>query len=123
MKAVLGVAIGIGLASYAGGRGVLGGGRVPEGGGVWAWLPPVLASLGVASLLSGPPPWSPEVDASTAMAVGAALGLALYIATRIFFVIGGRGDLPRRFSIVLFKRQGGVPLGVGLLLSSGRRGA
>src|SRR3990172_6382570 len=112
MKVLLAAVIGIGLESYAWWR-------VSKGASVWAWMTPVLASLGVASLLAGPPPWSPEVEASTAMAVGAAIGLALYVATRIFFVIAGRWDPLRGHSVAMYERQGGISLGVALVLSIG----
>jgi len=112
MKVLLAAVIGIALESYAWWR-------VSKGASVWAWMTPVLASLGVASLIAGPPPWSPEVDASTALAVGTAIGLALYVATRIFFVIAGRWDLLRRHSIAMYERQGGLSLGVALVLSIG----
>jgi membrane protease YdiL (CAAX protease family) len=112
MDPLLAAAIGLGLESYAWWR-------VSGGASVWLWMTPVLASLGVASILAGPPPWSPEVTASTALAVGTGLGLALYVATRIFFVIAGRWELLRRHSLAMYERQGGLSMGVALLLSIG----
>jgi membrane protease YdiL (CAAX protease family) len=91
--------------------------RVSKGGSVWLWLTPVLALLGVAALIAGPPPLSPEVDASTAIPVGLAIGIALYVATRVFFLIAGRWDLLRRHSVAMYERQGGLSLGVALALS------
>src|SRR3990172_185989 len=109
MKTALAV-IGIGLESCAWWR-------VSKGGSVWAWLTPVLAGLGVAALIAGPPPLSPEVDAAVAIPVGLAIGIALYVATRVFFLIAGRWDLLRRHSIAMYRRQGGLSLGVALALS------
>ena len=91
--------------------------RVSKGGSVWAWLTPTLAALGVAGLIAGPPPFSPEVDAATAIPVGVALGVALFLATRVFFLIAGRWDLLRRHSEAMYRRQGGLSLSVALILS------
>jgi len=109
MKGALAV-IGIGLEAMAWRR-------VSKGGSVWAWLTPVLAGLGIAALIAGPPPLSPEVDAALAIPVGLAIGLALYVATRVFFLIAGRWDLLRRHSIAMYQRQGGLSLGLALVLS------
>jgi membrane protease YdiL (CAAX protease family) len=109
MKGVLAV-IGIGLEAMAWWR-------VSKGGSVWAWLTPVLAGLGVAALIAGPPPLSPEVDAAVALPVGLAVGVALYVGTRVFFLMAGRWDLLRRHSLAMYQRQGGLSLGVALALS------
>jgi len=110
MKAALAV-VGVALESY-------GWWRVSEGGSVWRWMTPILASLGLAALIAGPPPLSPEVDAAEAIAVGLGLGVALYVATRIFFLlVAGRWELLRRHSIAMYRRQGGLSLSLALVLS------
>lgn len=110
MKAALAV-VGIALQSYAWWR-------VSKGGSVWIWMTPVLACLGVAALIAGPPPLSPEVDAGIAFGVGLAVGAALYVATRVFFMlVAGRWALLRRHSAAMYRRQGGISLGLALVLS------
>ena len=109
MKAALAV-VGIGLESYAWWR-------VSSGGSVWAWMTPTLAGLGVAALIAGPPPFSPEIEPAVAVPVGLVLGLGLYVATRVFFAVFGRWDLLRRHSIAMYERQGGRTLAVALVLS------
>jgi membrane protease YdiL (CAAX protease family) len=93
--------------------------RVSRGGSVWAWMTPTLAGLGVAALIAGPPPFSPEVEAAPAVAVGLGIGLALYVATRISFIVLGRWDLLRRHSLSMYARQGGLSLVAALVLSVG----
>jgi len=109
MKAALAV-VGIGVEAAAWWR-------VSKGGSVWLWLTPALGGLGIAALVAGPPPLSPAVDASTAIPVGLAIGIGLYVATRLFFLVAGRWDLLRRHSVTMYRRQGGLSLGVALALS------
>lgn len=111
MKGALAV-VGIALESFAWFR-------VSRGGSVWAWMTPTLAGLGVAALIAGPPPLSPEVGAGTAVAVGLVGGLGLYVATRVFFVVAGRWEPLRRHSVAMYVRQGGLSLGLALALSVG----
>jgi membrane protease YdiL (CAAX protease family) len=92
--------------------------RVSKGDSVWVWMTPVLVGLGVAALVAGPPPLSPEVDPAVAVPVGLVLGVALYVATRVFFLlVAGRWDLLRRHSTEMYRRQGGLSLGLALALS------
>jgi membrane protease YdiL (CAAX protease family) len=103
--------VGIGLESLAWWR-------VSTGASVWAWLTPSLAAMGAAALLAGPPPFSPEVEPALALAVGAAAGLALYLATRLFFkLVADRWAALRRHSEAMYRRQGGLSLGIALVLS------
>lgn len=84
---------------------------------VWKVMTPVLAGIGVAALVAGPPAWSPRVDAGRAFAVGLAAGVALYAATRAFVAAVGSWEAFRRHSIATYARQGGLPLAIALLLS------
>lgn len=111
MKGALAVA-GIALESFAWFR-------VSRGGSVWVWMTPTLAGLGVAALIAGPPPFSPDVEPAVAAAIGLGAGLALYVATRIFFLVAGRWDLLWRHSVAMYARQGGLSIGVALALSVG----
>lgn len=91
--------------------------RVSKGGSVWMWMTPVLAGLGVAALIAGPPPLSEDEALSAALLVGLATGIGLYVATRVFFLVLGRWELLRRHSVAMYRRQGGLSLGVALVLS------
>lgn len=84
---------------------------------IWRVVTPVLAGLGIAALLLGPPPWSPDVSSSGAIAVGVVAGVALYVATRLFFVIAGRWRPLREQSIAMYRKQGTLSLPVVLVLS------
>jgi membrane protease YdiL (CAAX protease family) len=84
---------------------------------IWRVVTPVLAALGIASLIVGPPPWSPDVSSSVALAVGVVTGIALYIATRLFFAIVGGWRPLREQSIAMYRKQGTLSLPIVLVLS------
>jgi membrane protease YdiL (CAAX protease family) len=91
--------------------------RVSRGGNVWTHMTPVLASMGVAALLVGPPEWSPDTSSGLAIVAGLAAGVALYIATRVAMLVFSRWPTFRRHSVQMYQRQGGRSLGVALVLS------
>jgi membrane protease YdiL (CAAX protease family) len=84
---------------------------------VWRATVPALVALGLAALVIGPPEWSPEVAPGIALSVGAAAGLALYLATRTFVVVAAPWRTFRRHSLAMYLRQGDRSLGRALLLS------
>ncbi len=87
-------------------------------GDVWRVTVPALVVLGVAALVFGPPAWSPEVGPATALGVGAATGVLLYLATRAFFaVVGRRWAALERHSLAMYLRQGKRSLAQALVLS------
>ena len=90
---------------------------VARGRNIWTTMPPVLGSMGLAALLVGPPAWSPEVSAGASATLGLAAGVALYVATREAFLVIGRWEPFRRQSLEMYRKQGGLSLGVALLLS------
>jgi membrane protease YdiL (CAAX protease family) len=90
---------------------------VARGRNIWTTMPPVLGVMGLTALLLGPPAWSPDVSAGASLVLGLAAGLALYVATREAFQIIGRWELFRRQSLEMYRKQGGLSLGVALLLS------
>ena len=90
---------------------------VARGRDVWTTMTPTLATMGLLALLVGPIAWSPDVAAGVSIAAGLALGVALYVATRIAIVVIGRWDTFRRHSLEMYRKQGGLSLGVALALS------
>lgn len=91
--------------------------RVSRGGNVWTHMTPVLAGMGVAALLVGPPEWSPDVSSGVAFGVGLAIGVVLYAATRVAMLVFSRWSLFERHSVRMYERQGGLSLGLALVLS------
>jgi len=90
---------------------------VARGRNVWTTMTPTLATMGVVALLVGPIAWSPDVAAGVSIAAGLALGVALYVATRIAIAVIGRWATFRRHSLEMYRKQGGLSLGVALALS------
>jgi membrane protease YdiL (CAAX protease family) len=84
---------------------------------IWRTVTPVLAVLGIASLIVGPPPWSPDVSSTVAIAVGLVVGVALYVATRLFFAIVGGWRPLREQSVAMYRKQGTLSMPVVLALS------
>ena len=92
-------------------------GLVARGRNIWRTMPPVLGLMGLTALVLGPPAWSPDVSAGASLTLGLAAGLVLYVATREAFVIIGRWEPFRQHSLEMYRKQGGLSLGVALLLS------
>lgn len=88
-----------------------------RGADVWRVTVPALVAAGTAALLLGPA-WSPDVDAALAVGVGAASGVALYLATRAFVVVARPWIAFGRHSVAIYDRQGRRSLGWALLLSA-----
>jgi membrane protease YdiL (CAAX protease family) len=90
---------------------------VARGRNVWTTMTPTLATMGLVALIVGPIAWSPDVAAGVSVVVGLALGVALYVATRIAIAVIGRWETFRRHSLEMYRKQGGLSLGVALALS------
>ena len=88
---------------------------VARGRNVWTTMTPVLATMGVVALVVGPIAWSPDVAPGVSLAVGLGLGVLLYVATRIAMVIMARWGTFRRHSLEMYRKQGGLSLGIALL--------
>lgn len=90
---------------------------VARGRDVWTTMTPTLATMGVVALIVGPIAWSPDVAAGISILVGLVLGGALYVATRIAITVIGRWETFRRHSLEMYRKQGGLSLGLALALS------
>jgi hypothetical protein len=88
-----------------------------RGRDVWRVTVPALVAMGAAALIVGPPRWSPEADPVVAVAIGAAAGAGLYLATRAFVVVVRRWDAFRRHSLAMYGRRGNRSLTRALVLS------
>ena len=103
----------VGLAAEASAWGLVAFGRR----NVWGVMTPVLVALGLAAILAGPPTWSPRIEPGTAVAVGVAVGVVLYLATRLFvFTVRGWGSFQRQSS-GMYLRRGALSLPTILVLS------
>jgi membrane protease YdiL (CAAX protease family) len=85
---------------------------------VWPVMTPTFVAMGLAALLVRTPEPSPAVPVGTAAAVGAAAGVALYLATRAFVSVVRGWRAFREQSIQMYGRQAGVPLWAAVLLSA-----
>ena len=84
---------------------------------VWRLMPVVLAVMGVAAILALHPVAATKVADGTALAVGLASGLLLYVATGVFVVIASRWEPFRRHVAETYQDAAGVSLAVSLVLS------
>jgi hypothetical protein len=76
---------------------------VARGRNVWTTMTPTLATMGLVALIVGPIAWSPDVAAGVSVVVGLALGVALYVATRIAIAVIGRWETFRRQSLEMYR--------------------
>jgi len=88
-----------------------------RGRDVWRVTVPALVAMGAAALVVGPPHWSPDADPVAAIAIGAATGAGLYLATRAFVVVVRRWDAFRRQSLAMYGRRGNRSLTRALALA------
>lgn len=84
---------------------------------VWRLMPVVLAVMGVAAILTRNPVAAAKVGSPTALGVGLATGLLLYVATRVFVAIAGRWEPFRRHVVEKYEEAAEVSLAVSLALS------
>jgi membrane protease YdiL (CAAX protease family) len=83
---------------------------------VWRTLPPVLGVMALAALLVTPAR-EPDVARATAFGVGAASGLALFAATRLFVAVASRWEPFRRHTEESYSLAASTSLPVALALS------
>lgn len=88
-----------------------------RGRDVWRIMPVVLGAMGVAAVLARRPVWAADVTAVTALAVGIAAGLVLYVATRAFVWIAAHWGPFRRAVVEKYAEAAAVPLATSLTLS------
>jgi len=84
---------------------------------VWRLMPVVLATMGVCAVLVRRPAAATDVSNATAMSVGAASGLALYLGTRVFVWLADRWPPFRRHVVEKYREAAEVSLRESLLLS------
>jgi membrane protease YdiL (CAAX protease family) len=89
-----------------------------KGVSIWVAMGIALPAMGVAALAVGEPSLSPGVSAGGAVAAGAAAGVALYLATRLFVAAVRSWRALHRHSVELYARQAGVPLTAAILLAA-----
>jgi membrane protease YdiL (CAAX protease family) len=63
---------------------------------VWTLMPVVLGAMGLTAALARPPVAAADTAAATALAIGTAAGLALYLGTRVFVWLASRWTAFRR---------------------------
>ena len=83
---------------------------------LWQVIPTVLAVLGITALFLSPDA-HPTVSASVALVVGAATGLALFVATRIFVAVAIHWRPFARHVIEAYREAGEEPFVRSLVLS------
>jgi membrane protease YdiL (CAAX protease family) len=86
------------------------------GRSVWRTLPPVLGVMAVAALLVTPTR-EPDVGRTAAFAAGAASGIALFVATRVFVAVASRWEPFRRHTEQSYTLAAGTSFPVALALS------
>jgi membrane protease YdiL (CAAX protease family) len=85
---------------------------------IWVVMGIALPALGVAAVAVGEPSLSPAVDGGLAAAAGAAAGLVLYLATRVFVAAVRPWRTFQRHSVELYARQAGLPLAAAIVLAA-----
>jgi membrane protease YdiL (CAAX protease family) len=83
---------------------------------LWVTIPPVLAVLGITAILLAPDA-TPKVSDGRALLVGAATGVALFVATRIFVAVAIRWRPFARHVIDAYREAGEEPFIRSLVLS------
>ena len=84
---------------------------------VWRLMPLIFLVMGIAAVVVRRPVAATEVGNGTALAVGLASGLVLYIGTRVFVVIADRWEPFRRHVMEKYQEAAEVPLREALVLS------
>jgi membrane protease YdiL (CAAX protease family) len=84
---------------------------------VWRLMPVVLGVMGVAAILTRRPVAATRVSDGTALAVGVASGVLLYVATRVFVAVAARWEPFRRHVVDKYEEAAEVSLSVSLVLS------
>ena len=84
---------------------------------VWRLMPAIFLVMGIAAVVVRRPVAATKVGNGTALAVGLASGLLLYIGTRIFVVVADRWEPFRRHVVEKYQEAAEVPLKEALALS------
>ena len=81
-----------------------------RGRDVWRSMPIVLGVMGVVAVLARPPVAASEVTGMTALAVGLASGLALFLGTRVFVCAAAHWEPFRRDVVEKYREAAEVSL-------------
>ena len=84
---------------------------------IWRLMPAVLVAMGIGAALGRHPSAAARVDGGSALIVGVASGLALYVATRVFVAVAGRWEPFRRGVVEKYREAAEVSLVESLALS------
>ena len=84
---------------------------------LWRLLPVVLVAMAIAAVLVRPPVAASDIGAGNALAVGAASGVVLYLATRVFVAIASRWAPFRRATVDIYAEAQPIAIGAALVLS------
>ncbi len=84
---------------------------------VWRLMPVIFLVMGIAAVVVRRPVAATKVGNGTALAVGLASGLLLYVGTRVFVVIADRWEPFRRHVVEKYQEAAEVPLKEALALS------
>ena len=84
---------------------------------VWRLMPVIFLVMGIAAVVVRRPVAATEVGNGTALAVGLASGLILYVGTRVFVVVADRWEPFRRHVVEKYQEAAEVPLKEALALS------
>jgi membrane protease YdiL (CAAX protease family) len=90
-----------------------------KGISIWVVMGIALPTMGVAAAAVGEPSISPSVNGRAAAAVGAAAGLVLHLATRVFVGAVRPWRTFQRHSVELYARRAGLPLVAAIVLAEG----
>jgi membrane protease YdiL (CAAX protease family) len=112
MIVVRGMVVALGLVAEAAAWAAVSWGRR----NVWRTLPPVLGVMAVAALLVAPAR-EPDVGRTTAFGVGAASGVALFVATRVFVAVASRWKPFRRHTEQSYRMAASTSLPIAVALS------
>ncbi len=84
---------------------------------VWRLMPAIFLVMGIAAVVVRRPVAATKVGNGTALAVGLASGLILYVGTRVFVVVADRWEPFRRHVVEKYQEAAEVPLKEALALS------
>ena len=84
---------------------------------VWRLMPVIFLVMGIAAVVVRRPVAATKVGNGTALAVGLASGLILYVGTRVFVVVADRWEPFRRHVMEKYQEAAEVPLKEALALS------
>src|SRR5213593_4815315 len=89
-----------------------------KGISIWVAMGIALPAMGIAAVVVRAPALSPAVSAGLAVTAGAAAGVALYVATRLFVAATPRWWTFQRHSVETYARQAGLPLAAAVVLAA-----